>query len=284
VGCPVILKTCLGETAHIILVAAARPRCATRRLDPIDNQNSKIRRMLEQVRTGALSVDDAFERLHDLPYEDLGYAKVDHHRALRQGFPEVILGRGKDPAHVEGVVRSMLPRGHNVLITRGNEALFERVRALAPNAQFHPLSGAITIRRDRRVRGKGTILVVSAGTTDIPVAEEALVTAETMGNRVQAVYDVGVAGVHRLIGESRQLRAARVIVCVAGMEGALPSVVAGLVGAPVIAVPTSVGYGASFHGLAALLGMLNACASNVAVVNIDNGFGAGYVASIINRL
>jgi pyridinium-3,5-biscarboxylic acid mononucleotide synthase len=244
----------------------------------------QIRKMLQQVRSGALSVDDAFERLHDLPYEDLGYAKVDHHRALRQGFPEVILGRGKDPAHVEGVVRSMLRRGHNILVTRGDEGLFKRIRRLTSKAEFHPLSGAIAVRRDRTVRGKGTILVVSAGTTDIPVAEEALVTAETMGNHVQAVYDVGVAGVHRLIGESRHLRAARVIVCVAGMEGALPSVLAGLVGAPVIAVPTSVGYGASFHGLAALLGMLNSCASNVAVVNIDNGFGAGYLASIINRL
>jgi pyridinium-3,5-biscarboxylic acid mononucleotide synthase len=240
--------------------------------------------MLQQVRRGTLSVEQAFERLHDLPYEDLGYAKVDHHRALRQGFPEVILGRGKDPAHVEGVVHSMLPRGHNILITRGDQALFNRIRQLTSAAEFHPLSGAITIRRDHTVRGKGTILVVSAGTTDIPVAEEALVTAEIMGNPVRGLYDVGVAGVHRLIGESRHLRAARVIVCVAGMEGALPSVVAGLVAAPVIAVPTSVGYGASFHGLAALLGMLNTCASNVAVVNIDNGFGAGYLASIINNL
>jgi NCAIR mutase (PurE)-related protein len=250
----------------------------------IANRNSKIRAMLQQVHRGKLSVDDALELLHDLPYEDLGYAKVDHHRSLRQGFPEVILGRGKDPAHVEGVVRSMLPRGHNILITRGDEPLFQRIRKLAPKAEFHALSGAIAIRRDRSVLGKGTILVVSAGTTDIPVAEEALVTAETMGNRVEAVYDVGVAGVHRLIGESRHLRAARVIICVAGMEGALPSVVAGLVAAPVIAVPTSVGYGASFRGLAALLGMLNTCASNVAVVNIDNGFGAGYLASVINRL
>jgi pyridinium-3,5-biscarboxylic acid mononucleotide synthase len=240
--------------------------------------------MLQQVRRGTLSVEQAFKRLHDLPYEDLGYAKVDHHRALRQGFPEVILGRGKDPAHVEGVVHSMLSRGHNILITRGDQPLFNRIRQLTSVAEFHPLSGAITIRRDHTVRGKGTILVVSAGTTDIPVAEEALVTAEIMGNPVRGLYDVGVAGVHRLIGESRHLRAARVIVCVAGMEGALPCVVAGLVAAPVIAVPTSVGYGASFHGLAALLGMLNTCASNVAVVNIDNGFGAGYLASIINNL
>jgi pyridinium-3,5-biscarboxylic acid mononucleotide synthase len=244
----------------------------------------RIKKMLEQVRRGTLSVKSACELLNNLPYEDLGYAKIDHHRAFRQGFPEVILGRGKDPAHVEGVVRRMLPRGHNILITRGDDRLFARVRKLAPAAEFHPLSGAIAIRRERTVRGKGTILVVSAGTADIPVAEEALVTAETMGNRTEALYDVGVAGIHRLLGESRHLRAARVIVCVAGMEGALPSVVAGLVAAPVIAVPTSVGYGASFQGLAALLGMLNSCASNVAVVNIDNGFGAGYLASVINRL
>ncbi len=244
----------------------------------------QTKKVLQQVRRGTLSVEEGLERLRDLPYEDLGYAKVDHHRTLRQGFPEVILGRGKEPDQVEGVVRSMLARGHNILITRGSAAIFERVRKLAPEARFHQLSAAITIRPDRKIHGKGTVLVISAGTTDIPVAEEALVTAETMGNRVKALYDVGVAGIHRLIGESRHLRGARVIVCVAGMEGALPSVVAGLVSAPVIAVPTSVGYGASFHGLAALLGMLNSCASNVAVVNIDNGFGAGYLASVINRL
>ncbi|MGH9444487.1 MAG: nickel pincer cofactor biosynthesis protein LarB [Terriglobia bacterium] len=244
----------------------------------------QTKKLLQQVRRGTTTVADALERLRDLPYEDLGYAKVDHHRTLRQGFPEVILGRGKDPAHVEGVVRSMLARGHNILITKGSEAIFERVRQLAPHAQFHRLSGAITVRPDRKIHGKGTVLVISAGTTDIPVAEEALVTAETMGNRVQAIYDVGVAGIHRLLGESRHLRNGRVIICAAGMEGALPSVVAGLVSSPVIAVPTSVGYGASFHGLAALLGMLNSCASNVAVVNIDNGFGAGYLASVINRM
>ncbi len=243
-----------------------------------------IKALLKQVRRGSLSIDEALEKLRDLPYEDLGYAKIDHHRLLRKGFPEVIFGRGKSPEHVEGVVRRMLPRRHDILITRGDPELFERIRALAPAAEFHPLSGAISIRLDRSVRGKGKILVVSAGTSDIPVAEEAQVTAETMGNRVETLYDVGVAGIHRLLGESRALRAARVIVCVAGMEGALPSVVAGLVGGPVIAVPTSIGYGASFRGLAALLGMLNSCASNVAVVNIDNGFGGGYLASIINRL
>ncbi|MGH9328074.1 MAG: nickel pincer cofactor biosynthesis protein LarB [Terriglobia bacterium] len=246
--------------------------------------DEQITKMLQQVRQGKLSVKAAVERLRDLPYEDLGYAKIDHHRPLRQGFPEVIFGRGKRPEHVEGVVRRMLPRKHNILITRGDEPLFQRIRKIAPKAEFHPLSGAIAVRVDRKMRGKGNILVVSAGTTDIPVAEEALVTAETMGNRVQSLYDAGVAGIHRLIGESHLLRNARIIICVAGMEGALPSVVAGLVGVPVIAVPTSVGYGASFYGLAALLGMLNSCTSNIAVVNIDNGFGAGYLASIINRL
>lgn len=244
----------------------------------------EISKMLRQVRRGQLGVEDAVDRLRDWPYEDLGYARIDHHRMLRQGFPEVIFGHGKSVAQVEGVVRRMLARSHNILITRGDERLFEQIRKLDRRAEFHALCGAITIRRDRKIRGKGKVLVVTAGTTDIRVAEEALVTAETMGNRVQSLYDVGVAGIHRLLGETRHLRDARVIVVVAGMEGALPSVVAGLVGVPVIAVPTSVGYGASFRGLAALLGMLNSCAPNVAVVNIDNGFGAGYLASVINRL
>ena len=244
----------------------------------------EVTQMLRQVRRGKLSVADAVERLRNLPYEDLGYAKIDHHRSLRQGFPEVILARGKDPTHVEGIVRRMLLNQHNVLITRGDAGLFERVRHLDKTAKFHDLSGAITFRRERKIRGRGKIVVVCAGTSDIPVAEEALVTADIMGNRVEPLYDVGVAGIHRLLGESRHLREARVIICVAGMEGALPSVVAGMVSAPVIAVPSSVGYGASFRGLAALLGMLNSCSPNVCVVNIDNGFGAGYLASVINRL
>ncbi|HEV2232948.1 MAG TPA: nickel pincer cofactor biosynthesis protein LarB [Terriglobia bacterium] len=244
----------------------------------------EITKMLKQVRRGKVSVVDAVDRLRSLPYEDLGYAKIDHHRSLRTGFPEVIFARGKAPAQVAGIVRGMLARRHNILITRGDAALFEHVHKLDRRARFHKLSGAITICRDHKIRGKGKVLVVSAGTSDIPVAEEALVTAEAMGNRVQSLYDVGVAGIHRLLGESRHMRGARVIVCVAGMEGALPSVVAGMVGVPVIAVPTSIGYGASFRGIAALLGMLNSCASNVAVVNIDNGFGAGYLASVINRL
>jgi len=244
----------------------------------------EVSKMLRQVRRGRMSVEDAVDRLRDLPYQDLGYAKIDHHRPLRHGLPEVILARGKQPEQVEGIVRGMLRNRYNVLITRGDQPLFERVRKLAPSAEFHPLSGAIVIYRDRKIRGKGKIMVVSAGTSDIPVAEEALVTAEVMGNRVESLYDVGVAGIHRLLSHSRRMRDARVVIVAAGMEGALPSVVGGMVGAPVIAVPTSVGYGASFRGLAGLLGMLNSCSPNVAVVNIDNGFGAGYIASMINRL
>lgn len=244
----------------------------------------EIIKLLQQVRRGKLTVKGAVERLRAMPYENLGYAKIDHHRALRQGFPEVVLARGKDPGQVEGIFRGMLRSRQNILITRGDRELYERLRGVEPSAVFHELSGAITVRRDRKIRGRGKVLVVSAGTSDIPVAEEALVTAEIMGNRAKPLYDVGVAGIHRLLGESRHLREARVIVCVAGMEGALPSVVAGMVAVPVIAVPSSVGYGASFRGLAALLGMLNSCSPNVCVVNIDNGFGAGYLASVINRL
>ncbi len=246
-----------------------------------------IRKLLEQVKAGRLSTAQALERLKHLPFEDLGFAKIDHHRALRQGYAEVILGRGKTPAQVAEIVRGMLrPKGsrHNILITRADRRIFAAVRRVARAAKFHPLSGAVTIQRNNAVAGKGTILVVSAGTSDIPVAEEALVTAQAMGNRAEALYDAGVAGLHRLMEHRARLAAARVIICVAGMEGALPSVVAGMVAVPVIAVPTSTGYGASFGGVAALLGMLNSCASNVSVVNIDNGFGAGCVASVINRL
>jgi pyridinium-3,5-biscarboxylic acid mononucleotide synthase len=244
----------------------------------------EISRMLRRVRLGKLSVEDAVDRLRNLPFENIGYARIDHHRSLRQGFPEVIFGRGKAPKQVEGIVRRMLKNRHNILITRADAALFKRIRGLDARAEFHALSGAITIRRDGKIRGKGRVLVVSAGTSDIPVAEEAVVTADMMGNRVRAIYDAGVANIHRILSQTRYLRDARVIIVVAGMEGALPSVVAGMVSVPVIAVPTSIGYGASFKGIAALLGMLNSCASNVAVVNIDNGFGAGYLASVINRL
>jgi pyridinium-3,5-biscarboxylic acid mononucleotide synthase len=244
-----------------------------------------IRKLLEGVKRGQLTIERAIERLRQLPYEDLGFAKIDHHRALRQGYPEVVFARGKTREQVAGIVRGMLRANasHNILVTRADKKIFAAVKRVARAAKFHELSGAISIERSRVIHGKGLILVVTAGTSDIPVAEEALVTARTMGNRVEAVYDVGVAGLHRLLEHRRKLAEARVIVCVAGMEGALPSVVAGLVAAPVIAVPTSTGYGASFGGVAALLGMLNSCASNVSVVNIDNGFGAGCVASVINR-
>lgn len=246
-----------------------------------------IRRLLDAVAAGRLTTPRAVERLKHLPFEDLGFAKIDHHRALRQGYAEVIFGRGKTPGQVAQIVRGMLrPRGARpaVLVTRADRKMHAAVRRVARQARYFPLSRTILIRRRRETLGKGTILVISAGTSDIPVAEEAAVTAEAMGNRVETLYDVGVAGLHRLMEHRRRLAAARVIICVAGMEGALPSVVAGMVGVPVIAVPTSTGYGASFGGLTALLAMLNACASNVSVVNIDNGFGAGCVASVINRL
>ena len=246
-----------------------------------------LRELLREVRAGRLTESAAIERLRNLPFEDLGFAKVDHHRTLRQGFAEVVFGRGKTPEQVAGIVSSMLARKdgrHNILVTRADRRIYAAVKRLSRGATFYPLSGAILIERDRTEHGKGTILIVSAGTSDIPVAEEALVAAQALGNRAKAIYDVGVAGLHRLLDHREQLMEARVIICVAGMEGALPSVVAGLVSAPVIAVPTSVGYGASFGGVAAVLAMLNSCASNVSVVNIDNGFGAACVASCINRI
>src|SRR5712692_3872413 len=241
----------------------------------------ELLKILESVKSGELAPAEAIERLKHLPFEDLGFAKVDHHRALRQGFAEVIFGKGKTPQQVAAIVKAMLRRKdsrHNILVTRADAKLFAPVKKLNRTAKFHALSGVITIARSAETIGKGPILVVSAGTSDIPVAEEALLTARMMGNRAEPLYDVGVAGIHRLL-EHREskLAQARVIICVAGMEGALPSVVGGLVAVPVIAVPTSVGYGASFGGVAALLGMLNCCASNVTVVNIDNGFGAACV-------
>jgi NCAIR mutase (PurE)-related protein len=248
---------------------------------------SELLKILEEIRAGALSPAKAAERLKHLPFEDIGFAKVDHHRALRQGYAEVIFGKGKTPAQVAEIVRAMVSKkasSHNVLVTRADAKMFAAVKRVSRGAKFHPLSGVIAIQRSKEISGKGTILVVSAGTSDIPVAEEAVLTARMMGNRVEQLFDVGVAGIHRLLDHRSALTEARVIVCVAGMEGALPSVVGGLVGVPVIAVPTSTGYGASFGGVAALLGMLNSCASNVIVVNIDNGFGAACVASCINRL
>lgn len=243
----------------------------------------QIRDLLEQVRQGSLDTGDALERLRHLPFEDLGFAKVDHHRALRHGMPEVIFGPGKTTDQIYEIGSRLLDKSANLLVTRTTPETGERLRAAYPEAEYFPLARAIRVWRDRTPRGAGRIAVVCAGTSDLPVAEEARVTCEVMGNEVDAVTDVGVAGIHRLIQNRERLMAARVCVVCAGMEGALPSAVGGLVSCPVIGVPTSVGYGASFHGLAALLGMLNSCASNVTVVNIDNGFGAGYVASLINR-
>ncbi len=244
-----------------------------------------LRKLLEQVREGAVDIDAALERLKHLPYEDLGFAKVDHHRALRHGMPEVVFGKGKTPEQISGIVGTLLASSKNVLVTRADALAAARLKHEHPaDAEYFPASGAVRFWRDRSPRGKGKIAVVCAGTSDLPVAEEAQITAEVMGNEVDAIHDVGVAGIHRLMQNRERLTEARVVIVCAGMEGALPSVIGGLVAAPVIAVPTSVGYGASFHGLAALLGMLNSCASNVTVVNIDNGFGAGYSASLINRL
>ena len=243
-----------------------------------------LKTLLEEVRTGAVSIDDAISRMKHMPFEDLGFAKVDHHRALRHGMPEVIFGQGKQPEHLLAIATHLLDRTPNLLATRCDRAAADLVQASFPDAEYHPMSRVLRVWRDRTVHGKGTIAVVCAGTSDIPVAEEAHLTAEIMGNEVDVIQDIGVAGIHRLMANRERLSAARVAVVCAGMEGALPSVVGGMVGCPVIAVPTSIGYGASFHGLAALLGMLNSCASNVTVVNIDNGFGAGYVASLINRL
>ena len=243
-----------------------------------------IRKLFEEVRRGSISPDDAVARLRHLPFEDLDFAKVDHHRALRAGMPEVIFGQGKTPSQVAQIFTRLAKHNGNILTTRASDAQFAAVRKKFPRAQYHFLARAIILQRDRKKYGKGTIAVVSAGTSDIPVAEEAVVTAEIMGNDVEHLYDVGVAGIHRLLANRPVLSRARVVIVCAGMEGALPSVVGGLVGVPVIAVPTSIGYGAAFQGVAALLGMMNSCASNVTVVNIDNGFGAGYVASLINRL
>jgi len=243
-----------------------------------------IRKLFEQVRKGTLSPDDAVDRLRHLPFEDLGFAKVDHHRMLRAGMPEVIFGERKTAIQVSQIFARLAKHGGNVLATRATVEQFKAVKKKVPRAEYRDLARAIVLQKDKKKYGKGTIAVVSAGTSDIPVAEEAVTTAEVMGNDVEHFYDVGVAGIHRLLANREALTRARVVIVCAGMEGALPSVVGGLVGVPVIAVPTSVGYGAAFQGLAALLGMMNSCASNVSVVNIDNGFGAGYVASLINRL
>ncbi|HBW37677.1 nickel pincer cofactor biosynthesis protein LarB [Desulfosporosinus sp. BICA1-9] len=243
-----------------------------------------LRELLIGIKHNEISVDTGLEKLKDLPFEDLGFAKIDHHRQLRQGFPEVIYSAGKTTEQIVTIVEKLAERAdNNILATRANYDVYKAVAARIPDSEYYDLARLIVIRRGKQER-RGHILVVSAGTSDIPVAEEAAITAEVMGNRVERLYDTGVAGIHRLLSQTDKLLAARVIIVVAGMEGALVSVVGGLVDKPVIAVPTSVGYGASFGGLAALLAMLNSCASGVSVVNIDNGFGAGYQASLINKL
>jgi NCAIR mutase (PurE)-related protein len=249
---------------------------------------SDIRLLLDQVRDGSVTPEAAQQRLLQVlrqsPFEDLGFARVDHHRSVRQGFPEVVFGQGKTPDQIAAIAERIVAAGHNLLVTRTNREAYEAVAQRVPDAIFHDLARAITRQTGPSAPGKGTIVIAAAGTADLPVAEEAVVTAEIMGNTVDRLFDVGVAGLHRLLAEHARLGAARVVIVVAGMEGALPSVIGGLVDVPVIAVPTSVGYGASFGGLTALLAMLNSCASGISVVNIDNGFGAAAIASSINHL
>src|ERR1700733_2191641 len=244
----------------------------------------QIEALLKDVSEGRTGVGDALERLRNLPFEDLGFAKLDHHRALRTGMPEVISSESKTPTQVAAIFARMANAGGNVLATRASREVYEAVHGAEPRAEFNEMARAITLTQTVALAGNGIVAVVCAGTSDLPVAEEAAVTARLMGNTVELVADVGVAGIHRLLALRGSLQSARVLIVCAGMEGALPTVVAGLVNAPVLAVPTSVGYGASFGGVAALLGMLNTCAPNVSVVNIDNGFGAACIASLINRL
>ncbi|MXW04996.1 MAG: nickel pincer cofactor biosynthesis protein LarB [Gemmatimonadetes bacterium] len=244
---------------------------------------SQIKSLLEQVRSGELPVDEASAQLRSMPFEDLGFARVDHHRALRCGFPEVIFCTGKTEEQVAAIAERIVASGSDLLATRATPAMHEAVTVRCPSAVYHEAARAIVVQETWQDQGIGEVLVVSAGTSDIPVAEEAAVTARVLGNRVERVFDVGVAGIHRLFAHREAIMNASVLIVVAGMEGALPSVVGGMVSRPVIAVPTSVGYGASFNGLAALLAMLNSCASGVTVVNIDGGFNAGYAAGLINR-
>jgi pyridinium-3,5-biscarboxylic acid mononucleotide synthase len=242
-----------------------------------------ILKLLEKIQKGVLTPDQGLEALKRLPFEDLGFARVDHHRTIRHGFPEVVFGLGKKPEQVAAIVKSLLPQKSNILVTRCGREIYNRVRRVSAKARYHNDARAISIAQDSTIYGAGIIHIICAGTTDIPVAQEAALTARLMGNSVETTFDAGVAGIHRLLSARESLARASVIIAVAGMEGALPSVVGGMFSVPVIAVPSSIGYGSSLGGVTALLAMLNSCASNVTVVNIDNGFGAGYVASLINR-
>lgn len=244
----------------------------------------EIKKILENVKSGNISVDDALHNLRDLPFEDIGFAKIDHHRELRTGYQEVIFCSGKTTAQIVQIIGMMFEKNNNILATRANPEVFSEVKKLFPEADYNETAKTIVIKRTATEYSESYISIVTAGTADIPVAEEAAVTAEIFGNRVERIFDVGVAGIHRLYHRLDVIRGGKVIVAVAGMEGALPSVLGGLVDKPIIAVPTSVGYGANFQGLSPLLTMLNSCAAGVSVVNIDNGFGAGYIASMINKL
>lgn len=244
----------------------------------------ELKKLITKIKSGETSADEAYEKLRDLSFTDLGHTKIDNHREIRTGYPEIIFCSGKTVDQVKDIIQQMLKKGGNILATRASEEMYHAVKLLCKETEFNPLARTIVIRQKSMKVTETTIAIVTAGTSDIPVAEEAAITAELFGNKVMRVFDVGVAGIHRLYGKLPEIRKARVIVVVAGMEGALPSIVGGLVDKPVIAVPTSIGYGANFHGLSALLGMLTSCASGVTVVNIDNGFGAGYMASMINKL
>lgn len=244
----------------------------------------KLRKLLKDLRDGTTTIDAVLESLRLMPYEDLGFARVDHHRALRRGFPEVIFGEGKSASQIAQIMKAMLTQGANVLVTRVDADKAKAVQKEIKDAVYHAAARTLTVRQQKSSEeAQGLVIVLAAGTSDIGVAEEAAITAEMVGSRVERLFDVGVAGLHRLLDHYQQMREASVLVVVAGMEGALPSVVGGMVNKPIIAVPTSIGYGVSFNGLAALLAMLNSCAPGVAVVNIDNGFGAGYLAALINQ-
>src|SRR5438445_4238439 len=277
-----------GSAGVICAIVYSTAGFCKRQQNPLVMNTSELQLLLERVARGEIDAATAHQRVLEAPrarpFEDLGFARVDHHRSIRQGFPEVILALGKTPAQIAGIAAEIVERGSTLLITRATEAVADAVRVRVPQATYYPDAAIITFRQQDVAPGKGMIVIAAAGTSDLPVAEEAARTAELMGNAVERGSAVGVAGLHRILGERARLASARVIIVVAGMEGALPSVIAGLVNVPVIAVPTSIGYGASFAGIAALLGMLNSCASGVSVVNIDNGFGAATVASLINHL
>ncbi len=247
-------------------------------------RTAELRKLLEGVKDGQVEIEKALDHLKELPYKDIGIAKIDLHRELRNGYPEVIYCEGKNIGHIQQIVQEMLKGDNNILATRAGEDVYQAVKEICLDAEYHPLARIITVKRKEVLVPDSYIAVVTGGTSDIAVAEEAAITAEMLGNKVERIYDVGVAGLHRLLGSLDRITSAKVIIAVAGMEGALASVVGGLVDKPVLAVPTSIGYGANFHGLSALLSMLNSCSSGVAVMNIDNGFGAGYMASMINKL